>query len=98
RDIKGNLRKFSQQSFRCVACNEIHRRPPLAGKCINCNGKLVFTIAEGSVVKYLEPALDLAEKYNLPAYLKQTLLLVKDRIESVFGKDPEKQEGLNKWF
>jgi DNA polymerase II large subunit len=98
RDIKGNLRKYSQQKFRCVACNEIYRRPPLAGKCTNCNGKLVFTIAEGSVVKYLEPAMELAEKYNLPAYLKQTLELVKNRIESVFGKDPEKQEGLNKWF
>jgi len=98
RDIKGNLRKFSQQSFRCVKCNEIYRRPPMAGKCTECNGKLVFTIAEGSVVKYLEPAMELADKYNLPAYLKQTLVLVKDRIESVFGKDPEKQEGLNKWF
>ncbi len=98
RDIKGNLRKFSQQSFRCVKCNEIYRRPPMAGKCLTCSGKLVFTIAEGSVVKYLEPAMDLAEKYHLPAYLKQTLHLVKDRIDSVFGKDDEKQEGLNKWF
>ena len=98
RDIKGNLRKFSQQSFRCVKCNEIYRRPPLAGKCMNCSGKLVFTIAEGSVCKYLEPALDLAKKYNLPAYLQQSLVLLKNRIESVFGKDSEKQEGLGKWF
>jgi DNA polymerase II large subunit len=100
RDIKGNLRKFSMQSFRCVKCNEIYRRPPLAAKCImsNCHGKLIFTIAEGSVVKYMRPAMDLAENYGLPVYLKQTLALLKDRIESVFGKDPEKQEGLNKWF
>ncbi len=98
RDIKGNLRKFSQQRFRCVKCNTVYRRPPLSGKCIGCSGKLVFTIAEGSVCKYLQPALDLAKKYDLPAYLQQSLVLLKNRIESVFGKDSEKQEGLGKWF
>ena len=97
RDIKGNLRKFSLQSFRCVKCNEIYRRPPLTGMC-RCTGKLVFTIAEGSVKKYMDPSLNLAVTYNLPKYLQQTLVLLKDRIESVFGKDPETQEGLGKWF
>ena len=97
RDIKGNLRKFSQQTFRCGKCNEIYRRPPLAGLC-KCGGKLMFTISEGSIVKYLDPAMDLTVKYNLPPYLKQTLVLLKDRIESVFGKEVEKQEGLGKWF
>lgn len=98
RDIKGNLRKFSMQQFRCVDCNEKHRRPPLAGKCTKCGGRLIFTIAEGSVIKYLESSISLAEKYDLPAYLKQTLMLTKNRIESVFGKDKEKQEGLGRWF
>jgi DNA polymerase II large subunit len=98
RDIKGNLRKFSTQQFRCVECNEKFRRPPLAGKCLKCGGKLLFTISEGSIVKYLEPSISLAEKYNLPAYLKQSLELVKRRIEGVFGKDKEKQIGLGKWF
>jgi DNA polymerase II large subunit len=99
RDIKGNLRKFSMQSFRCVNCNEIFRRPPLTGKCTKCpGGKIIFTISEGSVIKYMRPAMDLARKYNLPAYLQQTLELTQERIDSVFGKDPEKQEGLNKWF
>jgi DNA polymerase II large subunit len=97
RDIKGNLRKFSMQGFRCVKCNTIYRRPPLEGRC-DCLGKLVFTIAEGSVIKYLKPSMDLAENYGLPVYLKQTLALLKDRIESVFGKEPDKQEGLSKWF
>ena len=69
----------------------------MAGKC-DCSGKLVFTIAEGSICKYMEPAMDLAEKYNLPAYLQQSLKLIKCRIESVFGKEKEKQEGLGKWF
>ncbi len=97
RDIKGNLRKFSMQQFRCVDCNEKFRRPPLSGKC-KCGGRIIFTIAEGSIIKYLEPSLQLANKYSLPPYLRQSLELTKRRIESVFGKDKEKQEGLQKWF
>ncbi len=99
KDIKGNLRKFSLQQFRCIACNEKYPRPPLAGHCTKprCGGKLVFTIAEGSVVKYLEPSISLAHNYNLPAYLQETLKLTKQRIESVFGKK-EQQLGLGKWF
>ncbi len=98
RDIKGNLRKFSQQQFRCVNCNEKYRRPPLVGKCTKCGGRIIFTIAEGSVVKYLEPSISLAEKYGVPDYLKQSLELIKRRIEGVFGKEKERQEGLGKWF
>ncbi len=98
RDIKGNLRQFSQQQFRCVDCNEKYRRPPLAGRCLKCSGRLLFTVAEGSIVKYVEPSLELAEKYALPPYLNQVLQITKRRIESIFGKDPEKQEGLVKWF
>lgn len=97
RDIKGNLRKFSQQQFRCVACNEKYRRPPLKGTCSKCGGKIIFTISQGSVIKYLQPSLDLAHKYNVSLYLKQDLELTKRRIDSVFGKDLEKQEALGKW-
>ena len=61
------------------------------------SSKLLFTIAEGSVVKYLGHSFDLASKYNLPPFLVQTLDLVKQRIELVFGKDPEKQSGLGEW-
>ena len=98
RDIKGNLRKFSTQQFRCVKCNEKFRRPPLIGKCTKCGGRIIFTISEGSVVKYLEPSISLAKKYQVPSYLQQSLELVKRQIEDVFGKDKEKQEGLGKWF
>lgn len=98
RDIKGNLRKFSQQQFRCVNCNEKFRRPPLVGKCTSCGGRIIFTVSEGSIIKYLEPAISLAKKYALPSYLHQTLELTKIRVESIFGKDKEKQEGLGKWF
>ncbi len=98
RDMRGNLRKFSMQGFRCVACNEIMRRPPLAGVCPICKGKIIFTIHEGGIKKYLEPALELANKYNLSPYIKQNLELVKRYIDSIFGKELEKQEMLEKWF
>jgi len=98
RDIRGNLRKFSMQQFRCSTCNEKYRRPPLIGKCIKCDGKIIFTISEGSIVKYMEPAISLAQKYDLPSYLKQNLELTKRGVESLFGKEKEKQEGLGRWF
>jgi len=98
RDIRGNLRKFSQQEFRCSKCNEKYRRPPLVGRCIKCGGNVIFTISQGSIIKYLEPALQLAEKYDIPAYMKQSLELTKGFIESIFGKDKEKQSELQKWI
>jgi len=98
KDTKGNLRKFSMQEFRCVNCNEKFRRPPLVGKCTKCNGKIIFTISEGSVYKYLEPTISLAKKYNVSAYLQQTIELLRVRCESVFGKEPDKQVGLGAWF
>ena len=98
RDIKGNLRKFSTQQFRCSKCPEKYRRPPLTGKCLACGSRLIFTVSEGSIVKYLEPAISLSDKYNLSPYLKQVLMLTKNRVEGVFGKDKDKQEGLGRWF
>jgi DNA polymerase II large subunit len=98
RDIRGNLRKFSQQEFRCSNCNTKYRRPPLTGSCLKCGGRIIFTVSEGSIIKYLEPSLSLAEKFNLSPYLQQSLDLTKMMIESVFGREKEKQEGLGKWF
>jgi len=99
RDMRGNLRKFSMQGFRCVDCNEIHRRPPLSGKCHKCGrGKLIFTIHEGGIKKYLEPAIELAKEFDLSPYLQQTLSLTKDYIDSIFGKEKEKQHTVDEWF
>ncbi len=98
RDIKGNFHKFTRQQFRCVKCNEKYRRPPLAGKCLKCGGRIIFTIAEGSIVKYLEPAILLAKNYNVSTYVRQSLDLVKQAIESIFGKETEKQQELKQWF
>jgi len=98
KDMKGNLRKFSMQEFRCVACNEIMRRPPLSGVCPKCGGKIIFTTHEGGIKKYLEPALELAKRYHLSPYITQSLELTKRYIDSVFGKEPETQETIEKWF
>lgn len=98
KDMKGNLRNFSMQDFRCVACNEILRRPPLAGVCPKCGGKLIFTVHEGGIKKYLEPALELVKKYQLSHYMQQNIELIKGYIDSIFGKELEKQEALEKWF
>lgn len=98
RDIKGNLRKFTTQEFRCVSCNAKYRRPPLQGTCTACGGKLLFTVAEGTIRKYLEAALQLAAMPNMPPYLQQTLEILKRRIESIFGKEATKQIELKTWF
>jgi DNA polymerase II large subunit len=94
RDIKGNLRKFSLQQFRCVKCNAKYRRPPLIGKCTKCSGKIIFTISEGSIKKYLQMSMDLAENFNVSPYIKESLYLTQKRILGVFGKEKEKQTGL----
>jgi DNA polymerase II large subunit len=98
RDIRGNLRKFAKQQFRCVKCNEKFRRTPLSGTCTKCNGKIIFTISEGSIKKYLDPAMDLATNYNISEYTKEGMVLTRMYIESIFGRDREKQEELAQWF
>ncbi|MFH1290637.1 MAG: DNA polymerase II large subunit, partial [Nanoarchaeota archaeon] len=98
RDTRGNLRKFSMQGFRCVSCNSKYRRPPLVGKCTKCGGKLLFTISEGSIIKYMQPALDLAKEFGTSKYLLESLELTEMYIQSIFGREKEKQEALGKWF
>ncbi len=98
KDTRGNLRKFSSQEFRCVECNTKFRRAPMAGWCTSCKGKLLLTISEGSVIKYLEPTVSLCTAYHLSPYLAQTINLLQEHVESVFGRDKEKQTGLGAWF
>ena len=69
-----------------------------SSSCAQYGGKIIFTTYEGGIKKYLEPAMSLAEKYNLSPYIKQSLELTKRHIDSVFGKEPETQENLGKWF
>jgi DNA polymerase II large subunit len=97
KDTRGNLRKFSLQKFRCSNCNESFRRTPLLGKCTKCGGRLIFTISEGSIIKYLDTSISLAETYDCDTYLKDSLYLIKYRLDSMFGHDKDKQKGLMDW-
>ena len=90
RDIAGNLRAFSMQGFRCKSCSKRFRRLPLRGKCPLCGGELTLTVYRGGIEKYLEAAQHLVEKYGLPRYYSQRILLMKEEINSLFeGKKPK---------
>ncbi len=89
RDISGNLRAYSTQGFRCKFCNKRFRRIPLKGKCLECGGPLSLTVYRGGIEKYLDVAIHLVEKYNLPKYYLHRLALVREEIDTLFeGKKP----------
>jgi len=89
-DIIGNMRAFSKQSIRCPTCNILYRRPPLQGVCTKCGGKLTLTVHEKSVKKYLEISKDIAQRYNIPPYAQQRIVLVEKSIDSLFTSDKVK--------
>jgi DNA polymerase II large subunit len=90
RDIAGNLRAFSTQGFRCKSCNRRFRRLPLRGVCPSCGGQLTLTVYRGGIEKYLEAAQHLIDKYGLPRYYSQRILLMKEEINALFeGKKPK---------
>ena len=91
RDIAGNLRAFSTQSFRCKKCNKKFRRLPLVGKCSFCGGNLTLTVYRGNIEKYLDIAQQLVDKYGLPKYYTQRLLLVKEELFLMFDNKKAKQ-------
>jgi DNA polymerase II large subunit len=89
RDIAGNLRAFTTQTFRCKSCNKKFRRMPLLGKCPACKGELSLTVYRGGIEKYLSAAHQLVKKYNLSEYYAQRLSIVEDEIRTLFeGKKP----------
>ncbi len=93
-DLIGNLRSFSKQKVRCTKCNAKYRRPPLRGTCPKCGGNIVLTVHEGSVRKYLETSLRIADEYNVRHYTKQRLELLELEMRSLFESDKVKQKGL----
>lgn len=93
-DLKGNLRKFATQKFRCVSCNSIHRRVPLNGVCARCGGKLILTVTRGGVEKYLQVAMQVADEYDVSDYTKQRLNLTQYDIKSMFESDAHRQLSL----
>ena len=96
-DLYGNLRSFSKQKFRCVECGVKYRRPPLSGKCRACGGKLLLTIHKAGIEKYLSVAKEMTERFDLPEYLKQRLMLIEREIKEVFREEKETQFSLAKF-
>ncbi|MFB6218916.1 MAG: LAGLIDADG family homing endonuclease, partial [Halobacteriaceae archaeon] len=92
-DLIGNLRAFARQETRCLDCGEKFRRVPLSGACRECGGDVTLTVHEGSVNKYLDTALEVAETYGCREYTKQRLDILERSIESVFENDQNKQSG-----
>ncbi|WP_299266537.1 LAGLIDADG family homing endonuclease [Halorientalis sp.] len=93
-DIIGNLRAFSQQETRCLDCGEKYRRVPLTGDCRNCGGDMTLTVHHGSVTKYIDTALEVAEEYGTREYTTQRLEILKQSIERIFENDNNKQSGI----
>ena len=97
KDITGNLRAFSTQSFRCKSCNKRFRRLPLRGKCSSCSGPLTLTVYRGGIEKYLNAAQELIDKYNLPNYYNQRINLIRTEIATLFDNNKPKQLSLLKF-
>ncbi len=98
RDIYGNLRTFTKQKFRCVKCNASYRRVPLSGKCTKCGDRLLLTVSEGSIRKYLGISADLCDRYKCSPYMDQRLTLLERDIDSLFTNDLSKQVGLSEFM
>ena len=93
-DIIGNLRAFSRQETRCKDCEEKFRRVPLTGDCRVCGGDVNLTVYEGSVNKYIDTALRVAEEYDCREYTVQRLEILDRAVESIFEDDTNKQSGI----
>ncbi|WP_423996166.1 DNA-directed DNA polymerase II large subunit [Halorubrum trapanicum] len=93
-DIIGNLRAFSRQETRCLDCGEKYRRMPLTGECRECGGRVNLTVHEGSVSKYVDTAIEVAERFGCRPYTKQRLKVLEASLESIFEDDTNKQSGI----
>ncbi|WP_367884001.1 LAGLIDADG family homing endonuclease [Thermococcus sp. JCM 11816] len=94
-DLRGNLRSFTRQEFRCVKCNTKYRRPPLTGKCPKCGGKIVLTVSKGAIEKYLPTAKMLVTKYRVKDYTRQRICITEKDIKTLFENVfPERQRTL----
>jgi DNA polymerase II large subunit len=97
-DLLGNLKAFSSQEFRCLGCGEKYRRAPLSGECRQCGGDVNLTVHEGSVNKYIDTAIQVAEQFGARAYTKQRLEVLETRIDRVFEDDTNKASTLGDYM
>jgi DNA polymerase II large subunit len=90
RDVMGNMKSYTTQSFRCKTCGASYRRPPLNGRCSatrpggRCDGELGSTVFEASVKKYLPLSQRLAEIDGIPPYVRQRIQLLTESVTALF--------------
>lgn len=94
RDIKGNLRAYFKQVYKCNKCQNSFRRPTLTGRCSRCGGELRQTVSERSVAKYLQLAKKLVNMIDDPYVISNYVLLESDLYHSLNLSRKKKQQGL----
>ena len=104
-DMIGNLRSFATQGVRCPKCGAKYRRVPLAGVCISktCkkgsqSSKLILTVTEPSVRKYLEVSKDVCVRNNLDNYTQERIAIIEQNMDSLFHNDKVKKSKLTDFF
>ena len=101
-DLIGNLRAFARQEVRCLDCGKKYRRMPLSGECRAqtedgemCGGDVNLTVHEGSVNKYMDTAIEVAEEYGSRKYTKQRLEVLDRALSRIFENDKNKASQLD---
>lgn len=84
RDIRGNLRAYSTQKFRCLKCNRTYRRIPLSGKCVCGEAKLSLTVRQRNISKYLQVTEKIIHEHHLDQYMQERLKLINSSMNSLF--------------
>ncbi len=84
RDIRGNLRAYSTQKFRCLKCNRTYRRIPISGKCICGESKLSLTVRQKNISKYLQVTEKIIHEHHLDQYMQERLKLINSYMDSLF--------------
>jgi DNA polymerase II large subunit len=97
-DLLGNLRAFTSQEVRCLDCGAKFRRPPLSEDCRECGGDITLTVHEGSVNKYMQTSITVAEEYGCRAYTKQRLQILEKSLDRLFENDKNKTSTLSEFM
>ena len=59
-------------------------------------GKVLLTISEGTIKKYMQPSKDIIDSYEISPYKRQEVQILNRTIQSLFGK-ANRQSGLKKF-
>ncbi|MEM2637547.1 MAG: DNA polymerase II large subunit, partial [Candidatus Korarchaeota archaeon] len=83
KDIRGNMRAFGTQKFRCSRCNFTIPVPPLGGTCPQCGGNMVLTVHPSAVLKYLA-MIDLLSNVSKNEYILNEVAKIKYQVKQMF--------------